>query len=232
MDAFQTPCPSFPVQEVEEWLRRHDLYDEWHLMTLDDNIDFQGAESFPDADYVARVGRGLYTILSFAEDDPLAEEFEDLCLSHGFSLAVSSFWYVGFYRDEGQLAKSTAKSYREKLQDPRWQRKAGLVRARAGQRCQDCGSQKPPLQAHHCWYRYGLEPWRYPLDALRCLCGSCHQLRHEAEHGVRTVFSRLSTLELQQLAAAMTRLADAHDRTPVLSQLAKVGVPPVSTDAG
>lgn len=68
--------------------------------------------------------------------------------------------------------------YREKLRDPRWQRKRLECFQAAGWKCERCHSGTKPLNAHHRQYRAGLEPWDYDLGELVCLCEDCHAERH------------------------------------------------------
>ena len=65
-------------------------------------------------------------------------------------------------------------TYSEKLRDQRWSDKRDTVKDKANYMCQDCGSEKS-LEVHHCYYKYGLEPWQYPIDSLKCFCSNCHE---------------------------------------------------------
>jgi hypothetical protein len=66
------------------------------------------------------------------------------------------------------------KSYREKLLDPRWQKRRLERLAMAGWECQSCGTKTDTLHVHHAYYLRGREPWEYDDSALRVLCESCH----------------------------------------------------------
>ena len=70
--------------------------------------------------------------------------------------------------------------YRQKLLDPRWQKKRLAVLERDNWTCQFCLSRTQTLDVHHCRYRRGVEPWDYPLADLLTLCRDCHQA--ETEH--------------------------------------------------
>ena len=67
------------------------------------------------------------------------------------------------------------KSYKQKLLDPRWQRKRLEVLNRARFECEDCGSGEDTLHVHHSYYERGVEPWDYPDESLHCLCAECHK---------------------------------------------------------
>ena len=76
-----------------------------------------------------------------------------------------------------------AKSYAEKLRDPRWQRKRLEVMQSAGWACELCGDEKTTLNVHHRHYRRGAEPWDYKRRELQCLCEPCHTLIHSKPQG-------------------------------------------------
>ena len=67
-----------------------------------------------------------------------------------------------------------AKTYWEKLQDPRWQRKRLEILQRDEFTCLKCGSTKDTLHVHHGYYERNTEPWEYPDDSLHTLCECCH----------------------------------------------------------
>jgi hypothetical protein len=79
-----------------------------------------------------------------------------------------------------------AKSYLQKLRDPRWREKRLEILERAEYSCENCQSEER-LCVHHNQYEYGLDPWDYDSDYLVCLCRDCHQ---EAEL-VRQMFKFL-----------------------------------------
>lgn len=65
-----------------------------------------------------------------------------------------------------------AKTYSEKLQDPRWQRKRLEVFSRDDFKCCLCQDDKTTLHVHH--EEYNGEPWEAPIDRLKTLCAECH----------------------------------------------------------
>lgn len=66
-------------------------------------------------------------------------------------------------------------TYKEKLLDPRWQRKRLETLERSKFTCESCFDSKETLHIHHGYYEKGLEPWEYDSDTLHCLCASCHK---------------------------------------------------------
>lgn len=71
-------------------------------------------------------------------------------------------------------------SYKQKLLDPRWQKKRLSIFERDKWQCTMCESTHKTLHAHHVFYEQGAEPWDYPDYALVTLCADCHELEHEA----------------------------------------------------
>jgi hypothetical protein len=68
-----------------------------------------------------------------------------------------------------------AKTYYEKLRDPRWQKMRLEVMNRDGFVCQSCFDSESTLNVHHRLYIKGRDPWDYPLAGLVTLCESCHK---------------------------------------------------------
>lgn len=68
-----------------------------------------------------------------------------------------------------------ASSYREKLLDPRWQKKRLDILSRDNFTCQHCASTEKTLHVHHHGYWQNLDPWEYPDAALVTLCAECHE---------------------------------------------------------
>lgn len=71
-----------------------------------------------------------------------------------------------------------AKTYIEKLQDPRWQKKRLLIFQRDNWACLDCGSTTKTLHVHHIKY-FGINPWEYADEFMRTLCKDCHAKEHD-----------------------------------------------------
>jgi hypothetical protein len=75
-------------------------------------------------------------------------------------------------------------SYRDKLKDPRWQKKRLEVFSKANWKCQNqkCKRSDLQLHVHHLVYRR-VEPWEYELNELEALCKHCHLKAHNFLRG-------------------------------------------------
>ena len=69
----------------------------------------------------------------------------------------------------------TKPSYSELLRDPRWQKKRLEIMERDDFMCVHCCDDKSTLNVHHCFYKYGRNPWDYPNNALITVCEECHK---------------------------------------------------------
>jgi hypothetical protein len=69
-------------------------------------------------------------------------------------------------------------NYLEQLNDDRWLRKTGKIKARDLSKCINCDTEKK-LEVHHLYYIVGKEAWKYPDKALITLCRKCHQKWHD-----------------------------------------------------
>ncbi len=63
-------------------------------------------------------------------------------------------------------------AYRQKLLDPRWQKKRLEILNRDEFACRKCGDKESTLHVHHFWYENDKEPWEIEDGALITLCGS------------------------------------------------------------
>lgn len=66
-------------------------------------------------------------------------------------------------------------TYKEKLLDPRWQRKRLEIFERDHFACCACGSKAKTLHVHHGHYPRGADPWECPSQFLWTLCDDCHE---------------------------------------------------------
>ncbi len=98
---------------------------------------------------------------------------------------------MGLFITTMSKEQKTAKTYAEKLRDPRWQKKRLEVMERDKFKCRRCGDGASPLNVHHLIYDRGCAPWEYEPAILLTLCESCH-----AAAGDRT-----NRILLAQLAA-------------------------------
>jgi hypothetical protein len=71
-------------------------------------------------------------------------------------------------------------NYKQKLLDPRWQKKRLSIFERDSWKCKICQSSEETLHVHHVFYEQHLDPWEYPDYALITLCSECHETEHEA----------------------------------------------------
>lgn len=74
-----------------------------------------------------------------------------------------------------------AKTYFEKLKDPRWQKKRLERLEKSHWSCDSCGDTHATLNVHHKAYFKGREPWEYEVDQLSALCEECHKEAHKQE---------------------------------------------------
>ena len=71
--------------------------------------------------------------------------------------------------------------YKEKLKDPRWQKKRLKIMERDDWQCQCCFDRIKPKIVHHKFYLKDKEPWEYNELSLITLCEDCHKSIHEFE---------------------------------------------------
>jgi 5-methylcytosine-specific restriction endonuclease McrA len=69
-------------------------------------------------------------------------------------------------------------TYKEKLLDPRWQKKRLEILNRDDWSCQWCGDKETTLHVHHEYYEKGIEPWEADDFCLTTVCADCHNLFH------------------------------------------------------
>lgn len=72
-----------------------------------------------------------------------------------------------------------AKSYYEKLKDPRWQKKRLEILERDKFMCLICESKEIQLHVHHGYYDKR-DPWDYDNNTLWTLCKYCHEHYQES----------------------------------------------------
>lgn len=68
------------------------------------------------------------------------------------------------------------KTYKEKLLDPRWQKKRLEILSRDGFACYWCGDTTSTLHVHH--EKYHKDPWDAPDEDLVTVCEDCHSVNH------------------------------------------------------
>ncbi|PXV54205.1 hypothetical protein SAMN04487785_11415 [Dyella jiangningensis] len=84
-----------------------------------------------------------------------------------------------------------AKTYWEKLKDPRWQKKRLEALQSAEFACQVCYDSESTLHVHHKQYFKGREPWEYEVEQLAVLCEACHAEHHASDDELSVVCSFL-----------------------------------------
>lgn len=209
-------------QSLKEWLARNELDGDTQFWTPAEWRS-RHEDYLRDAELVLTFEGGLHFVLNYNFDHPKVDELQDLIESFGYMFEMGHSWNMGFFQDAGYDQSAVPAGYREKLRDDRWRKKSKLIRDGAGNKCQDCGASDVVLEAHHCWYRYGLEPWQYPLDALRCLCRACHAARPSEEYRLRELAARLTHEELREVREAIERLYYWYDRQHVRRFFASLG---------
>jgi hypothetical protein len=84
-----------------------------------------------------------------------------------------------------------AKTYWEKLKDPRWQKKRLEALQASDFACEVCYNDEQTLHVHHKEYFKGREPWDYEVSQLAVLCEVCHAEQHESDDPLKVVCSFL-----------------------------------------
>jgi len=100
----------------------------------------------------------------------------------------------------------TKKTYRQKLQDPRWQKKRLETLERHDWSCLACGCNDRALHVHH--IAYADNPWESPDEDLMTLCEECHSALGPHPHG-GCYFSAVPEVE-DDWSAAYTVIAYRH----------------------
>jgi hypothetical protein len=80
----------------------------------------------------------------------------------------------------GSSVAANMKTYKEKLLDPRWQRRRLEILSRSDFHCESCLDEEKTLHVHHKRYVKGREPWEYGDHELSALCSDCHELEGDA----------------------------------------------------
>ncbi len=180
------------IKSIRLYLRKNDLDNDTTLYSIEEWKE-RDEKYLNDSEFVIISEGGLNFILNYGD----SYEFYDLIESFGYFMEMGHSWSYGFYFDEVLKETHTSKNitYSEKLRDKRWQDKRNAVKEKADFKCQDCGNHKN-LEVHHCYYKFGLEPWQYPIDSLRCLCSNCHKIRGKTEMELR---ARMADLTIEDL---------------------------------
>jgi hypothetical protein len=116
----------------------------------------------------------------------------------------------GDFTGEIQMAKD-ARTYWEKLKDPRWQKKRLEVLEKAEFTCSQCGDSESTLHVHHGYYCKGNEPWEYPVESLHCLCETCHE---DVQRELVEIHERIAFLPAELLYSVRRLLDDFQAAWP------------------
>lgn len=112
--------------------------------------------------------------------------------------------------------------YKDKLKDPRWQKRRLEILERDNWQCQWCKNTKQTLVVHHLHY-YADEPWDDPDEALLTVCETCHdhdyKVRHDFEKDLVERFKKYSIYQIRCLIWSLF-FKDGHK---LVDQLIKQG---------
>jgi Zn finger protein HypA/HybF involved in hydrogenase expression len=92
-----------------------------------------------------------------------------------------------------------AKTYFEKLKDPRWQKKRLEILERDNWTCKECGSKDKTLHIHHGFYTGGCDPWEYVSSTLHTVCEDCHEQYESIKHDVHLELAKLSIKDMNEV---------------------------------
>jgi len=98
-----------------------------------------------------------------------------------------------------------AKSYQEKLRDPRWQKKRLEVLNHFDFTCCLCGSKEKTLNVHHGYYERGMEPWEYASNTLWSLCEECHS---DIQNRVAVIYCAIGMYHPRNISWLFKHLCD------------------------
>jgi hypothetical protein len=106
-------------------------------------------------------------------------------------------------------------TYKEKLLDPRWQKKRLEILQRDNFRCQKCYDENSTLHIHHRKYLKNIEPWDCSSNLLVTLCERCHSSeKQEMQDGIKTIIEALKTKffgnEIMEIAIAFEEMPFSH----------------------
>ena len=197
-----------------EWLRMHELdYDFW-IYTQDEWTKREGEENYlKGAELIIAFENQLYTLFNSPGEYDVEGELQDLAAGFGYWFEFGHHWNIGFYPfDDWAPLSPEGAPYSEKLKDSRWSDKRKRIIERSKDCCEECGCAEERLEVHHCYYRYGRQPWQYPDGAFLALCRKCHERRQDAEQRFRLFAPTLRTDELRLLQEVLRHCQYWFDR--------------------
>lgn len=80
-----------------------------------------------------------------------------------------------------------AKTYAERLRDPRWQMKRLEILKRDNSTCQLCNDKTTELHVHHYCYHSSGNPWESDDDDLVTYCKHCHLMIESCKEFINSV---------------------------------------------
>lgn len=105
-----------------------------------------------------------------------------------------------------------AKTYSEKLKDPRWQKKRLEILSRDEFTCQACKNSKDSLSVHHKYYDGKKEPWDYDSNTLVTLCNSCHTEMDSVRKSIVMMAGYMTIEELITLDMQLMTMPGMYER--------------------
>ncbi len=200
------------IELLTIWLKKNSLAGDSRIYTQQEWHE-RREEYHNEADYVITTEGGLFMILNFDDPYNLTHEFTDLLESFNYYYELGHSWNLGLYKiDEDDRLPTKPLTYAEKLKQPRWQKKRKYILEKAAYQCEDCKVSGVPLDVHHCYYIFGIDPWQYPFDALKALCQECHLKRGEIEKVFRASLQTLTHLEIVQLKDVLETVLWNYDK--------------------
>lgn len=206
------------IESIKLYIRKNEFDGDTNIYSIEEWRK-RGEDYLNDSEFVITSEGGLNFILNYGPD----EDFYDLIDSFGYYYEMGHSWSYGFYKDEDSINHLPTKksSYSEKLRDQRWQNISRRKKEWAEYKCQDCGNENN-LQVHHCYYRYGLEPWQYPMDSLRCLCDDCHKKRGALEMEFRAKLAEITTTDLEAMTDLVTNGILSFPKNKVMALISSI----------
>lgn len=91
-------------------------------------------------------------------------------------------------------------TYKERLLDPRWQRRRLDILSRSDFACEVCESTNKTLHVHHKRYRKGAMPWEYADHELQALCVDCHEEITHVRARLDEALAELDAGDIEEIA--------------------------------
>lgn len=97
----------------------------------------------------------------------------------------------------------SAKTYAEKLRDPRWQKKRLEILKSSEFSCSCCGDSESELHVHHRVYFRNRDPWDYENKFLIPVCEECHKAIADTERDVMALLCEFPFYLVSDLRGAL-----------------------------